>query len=340
MLAAIFGCGGLTLTDDERAFFQKTQPWGFIVFLRNIENPEQLRGLTADLRSCVDHEQVPILIDQEGGRVARLKPPHWRKYPTGETFAKLADSSIAKAQEAAHLTMQLIGQELMDVGVNVDCLPILDVRQPYSHDVIGDRAYGTDPNTVIAIGNAVTEGLASQGVLPIIKHIPGHGRARVDSHLELPIAPDDLETLQQVDFAPFKAMAHLPMAMTAHLVYPAIDPDHPATTSARIIKDVIRAEMGFSGLLMTDDLSMEALGGSMEDRARESLQAGCDLILHCNGVMEEMQAVANVTPQLAGEALKRANLATGYLEGSTREIIDPDETIQRLAGLGVEVESV
>ena len=340
MLAAIFGCGGVRLTDEERAFFKKTQPWGFIVFARNIESPDQLRALTADLRACVDHDDLPILIDQEGGRVARMRPPHWRAYPNGEAFAKLAETSIEGAQEAARLTMQLIGQELMDVGVNVDCLPILDVRQPFSHDVIGDRAYGTDPATVTAIGNAVSDGLASQGVLPIIKHIPGHGRARVDSHLELPVAPDDLNVLEEVDFAPFKALAHLPMAMTAHLVYPAIDPDRPATTSKRIISDVIRKQIGFSGLLMTDDLSMEALGGSIEDRAAESIQAGCDMVLHCNGKMGEMEAVAKATPQLAGDALKRAEAVAGFLSNHAREELDPDKAIKRLTELGVEVENV
>jgi len=340
MLAAIFGCEGPRLTDAERSFFSETQPWGFIVFLRNIENPDQLRALTDDLRSCVGHDDVPILIDQEGGRVARLRPPHWRKYPPGEAFANLAAKDIEKAEEAARLAVRLIADELIDVGVNVDCLPILDVRQPDVHDVIGDRAYGNDPATVTRIGAAVAEGLMAGGVLPIIKHIPGHGRAKVDSHLELPIADVDFETLRAVDFAPFKALAHLPMAMTAHLLYPAIDPLKPATTSEKLISEVIRGQIGFDGLLMTDDLSMEALGGSIEDRTRESLQAGCDMILHCNGKMEEMEAVVGATIPLGARALERAKAATAYLEERPCEELDADEAIGRLDGLGISVETV
>ncbi len=339
MLAAIFGCSGLSLTDSERAFFRETQPWGFILFLRNCDGPDQIRTLTDDLRACVDHDAVPILIDQEGGRVARLKPPHWRKYPAGEAFAMLAETDMAKAEEAARLTMGLIAEELVSVGVNVDCLPILDVRQEGTHDVIGDRAYGSDPQTVARIGAAVAEGLMAGGVLPIIKHIPGHGRARVDSHLELPVADVDFETLCNVDFAPFTALAHLPMAMTAHLLYPSIDAKKSATTSKKIIDQVIRREIGFDGLLMTDDLSMEALGGSIEDRARESLQAGCDLILHCNGKAEEMEAVARATPALADKALVRADAATGFLAGRSSARIQSDEAIQRLADLGITVEN-
>lgn len=339
MLAAIFGCSGLALSDAERAFYRETQPWGFIVFQRNCESPDQLRKLTNDLRACVGHDDVPILIDQEGGRVARLKPPHWRTYPAGEAFAKLASQDQTKAEEAARLTMGLIAEELMSVGVNVDCLPILDVRVTDGHDVIGDRAYGYDQDTVTRIGRAVADGLMAGGVLPILKHIPGHGRARVDSHLELPVADVDFETLQKTDFAPFKALADLPMAMTAHLLYPAIDPKKPATTSKTVIFDVIRGEIGFGGLLMTDDLSMEALGGTIEDRARESLQAGCDMILHCNGKMGEMEAVARATPKLGGKALVRADTAIGFLGKRQRQAIDPAKAIGRLADLGITVEN-
>jgi len=339
MRAAIFGCEGLELSDAERAFYRDVNPWGFIVFQRNCQTPEQLLRLTDEMRECVGRANAPVLIDQEGGRVSRLKPPHWRKYPAGEAFAKLAAIDLEKAALAAQLTMELIAQELMASGVNVDCLPILDVRQPDSHDVIGDRAYGTDPKIVSRIGEAVAEGLCRGGVLPIVKHIPGHGRARVDSHLELPIADVDLETLQETDFAPFKALAHLPMAMTAHLLYPALDPEKPATTSEKVIREVIREEIGFDGLLMTDDLSMEALGGSIEDRARESLQAGCDMILHCNGKLGEMEAVANATSDLSGRALERAERAVTYLDERPREKLDPHEAIGRLAGLGITVET-
>jgi len=339
MLAAIFGCEGPRLSDAERAFFRDSGPWGFIVFARNIEDPNQLRALTEEMRTCIGRDDAPILIDQEGGRVARLTLPHWRKYPPGEGYAKLAASDLGKAKEAARLVMRLIAQELTDAGINVDCLPILDVREAGTHDVIGDRAYGSDPETVTAIGASVADGLMAGGVLPIIKHIPGHGRARVDSHLELPVADVDFETLKRVDFAPFRALRDLPMAMTAHLLYPAIDPKHPATTSEKVISDVIRGEIGFEGLLMTDDLSMEALGGSIEDRARESLQAGCDLILHCNGKREEMDAVVRATPELKGRALDRAKAAVGYLKKRPREALDPAEAIGRLAGLGITVET-
>lgn len=337
MRAVIFGCEGLALTEWEKGFFREVDPWGYIVFLRNIDSPEQLLRLTDEFRNLAGRHDVPILIDQEGGRVARMRPPHWRKYPAGDVFAQLARKDLASACEAAGLTMQLIASELRSVGVNVDCLPILDVRQDFSHDVIGDRAYGYDPKTVAAIGRAVAEGLLSQGVLPIIKHIPGHGRAKVDSHDELPIAEATLPELEAVDFPPFAELASLPMAMTAHLVYPAIDPDHPATTSKIIIEGVIRKKMGFRGLLMTDDLSMKALGGSFEDRTRESLQAGCDLILHCNGKPEEMEAVAHATPELAGAGLQRADDALVWLDRAGPPV-DVKAALGRLGELGVEVE--
>ncbi len=339
MRAAIFGCLGPRLSDAEKAFFREARPWGFIVFQRNCESPDQLRALTSEFRESVGRADAPVLIDQEGGRVARLKPPYWRAYPPGEAFARLATDDMEKAEAAAKLTMQLIAAELVAVGINVNCLPILDVRQPSTHDVIGDRAYGSDPETVTRIGCAVAEGLMAGGVLPIIKHIPGHGRARVDSHLELPVAEADLETLCAADFAPFKALADLPMAMTAHLLYPAIDPEKPATTSEKAVSEVIRGEIGFDGLLMTDDLSMEALGGSIEDRARESLQAGCDMILHCNGKMEEMESVARAAPGLTGPALRRAERAATFLEGRPREEVDPEKAIKRLKGMGITLET-
>lgn len=337
MRAAIFGCEGLALTDWERGFFAETQPWGYTVFQRNCGDPEQLLRLTDSFREISGRADVPVLIDEEGGRVQRLKPPHWRSYPAGDTYAQLAKKDIGLASEAARLVMQLIGKDLRDAGVNVDCLPILDVRQDFSHDVIGDRAYGYDPETVATIGRAVSDALLSQGVLSIIKHIPGHGRARVDSHDELPVADASRGELEKIDFSPFKALADLPMAMTAHLMYPAIDEKYCATLSAKIIKEVIRGEIGFSGLLMTDDLSMKALGGSFEDRARESLQAGCDLILHCNGRREEMEAVAAATPELAGEHLQRAEEALKPLSAGVSPF-DPDAAIARLGELGVEVE--
>ncbi len=337
MRAAIFGCDGLALNDWEKGFFADVDPWGYIVFLRNIDNPDQLLRLTDEMRELSGRPDVPILIDQEGGRVARMKPPHWRKYPAGDVYAQIARRDLGAACEAAGLVVQLIASELRSMGINVDCLPILDVRQDFSHDVIGDRAYGYDPKTVTAIGRAVAEALLSQGVLPIIKHIPGHGRAKVDSHDELPIANGTLSDLEAVDFAPFAALADLPMAMTAHLVYPALDPARPATTSKLIIEGLIREKMGFRGLLMTDDLSMKALGGSFEDRARESLQAGCDLILHCNGKRDEMEAVARATPELAGAALQRADAALTWL-GRAGPSVDVEAALGRLGELGVTVE--
>lgn len=306
--AAIYGCEGVTLTEGERAFFKEADPWGFIVFARNIETPEQLRALTAEMREAVGW-QAPVLIDQEGGRVARLRPPQWRAYPPGRRYGEIYAADREKGERAAFLGARLIAQELMDVGVDVDCLPVLDVPVPGAHDVIGDRAYGLTPEPVIALGRAAAKGALAGGVLPIIKHIPGHGRAGVDSHLELPRVDTPADELSRTDFKPFKALADLPLAMSAHVIYEALDPSAPATTSARMISDIIRQEIGFDGCLMSDDLSMEALSGSLAERARDSLAAGCDLVLHCNGNMAEMEAVASETPGLSGTALRRADAA-------------------------------
>lgn len=310
--AAIYGCTGLSITAEERGFFRDVRPWGFIVFARNVETPEQLRRLTAELREAAGHD-APILIDQEGGRVARLRPPHWRAYPPGRRFGELYGRSPEQGLEAVRLGARLIAAELRAVGINVDCLPVLDVPVPGAHDVIGDRAYGLTPEPVIALGRAAAEGLLAGGVLPIVKHIPGHGRAGVDSHLSLPRVDTDRATLSATDFAPFRALADMPLAMTAHVVYAAIDPAAPATTSAKVIDDVIRGEIGFDGCLMSDDLSMEALAGTLAGRARASLAAGCDLVLHCNGKMAEMTEIAAEVPLLSGEAKRRADAARGEL---------------------------
>ncbi|HEY4343619.1 MAG TPA: beta-N-acetylhexosaminidase [Parvibaculum sp.] len=311
--AAIYGCAGHKLTDAERRFFREAEPWGFIVFARNIASFEQLRRLTDEFREIAGYDDVPVLIDQEGGRVARLKPPHWRTYPPGRRYGELYAHSKEQGLEAARLGSRLIAAELASVGINVDCLPVLDVPVPGSHDVIGDRAYAETPEPVIALGRAAAEGLLESGVLPIIKHIPGHGRAGVDSHLSLPVVETDAKTLSATDFAPFKALADMPVAMTAHVVYTALDTEAPATTSRKVIGDIIRGVIGFDGLLMSDDVSMQALKGTIAERTRACLKAGCDIALHCNGKMDEMEMVAGEVPMLAGDALRRSTEALARL---------------------------
>ncbi|MBI1262491.1 MAG: beta-N-acetylhexosaminidase [Rhizobiales bacterium] len=304
----IFGCEGTRLSADEARFFADVSPWGFIVFARNITNPDQLAGLVEELRASVGW-RAPVLIDQEGGRIARLRPPHWRAYPPGRNYGDFYAANPAHGMEAARLGARLIADELHAVGIDVDCLPVLDVPVPNAHDVIGDRAYGLTPAPVATLGRAAAHGLMDGGVLPVIKHIPGHGRAGVDSHLSLPIVETPLDKLRSQDFAPFRMLADLPLAMTAHVVYTAIDPAEPATTSAKVIEEVIRGEIGFDGLLMSDDLSMQALAGDLASRTRASFAAGCDVVLHCNGKMDEMIAVASETSALDGVAAQRAQAA-------------------------------
>lgn len=316
----IFGCQGLVLSAEEIAFFREVQPWGFILFARNVDTPEQVRALTASLRDITGRDNTPILIDQEGGRVARLKPPHWRAYPEGRAYGKLFEIDADAGLEFAWLGARLIAQELIDVGVNVNCLPILDLPVAGAHDVIGNRAYGRGEDVVVPIGRAVANGLLAGGVLPIIKHIPGHGRAGVDSHLELPRVTTPYSELVATDFKPFAALNDIVMAMTAHVIYDAIDADAPATTSPKVIKDVLRGEIGYQGLIMTDDLSMKALGGTYASRTQDSLAAGCDMILHCNGEMAQMSEIAEELVALSGHSLKRANMAEKALR--TPEDID------------------
>jgi beta-N-acetylhexosaminidase len=310
--AAIYGCEGLTLSDAERRFFREAEPWGFILFARNVSTPAQVKRLTGELCE-VAGRVVPVLIDQEGGRVARLRPPHWRAYPPGRRYGELYERAQDLGLEAARIGGRLIAAELNALGINVDCLPVLDVPVASAHDVIGDRAYAHTPQPVTALGRAAAQGLLAGGVLPIIKHIPGHGRAGVDSHLSLPVVDTDAATLAKTDFAPFKALADMPVAMTAHVVYAAIDANAPATTSPTVIKNIIRGVIGFDGLLMSDDVSMQALRGTLAERTRASLKAGCDLALHCNGKMDEMLAVAAEVPVLAGDALKRSAAALARL---------------------------
>ena len=307
--AAILGCEALRLSAAERAFFRSVRPWGFILFKRNIDTPDQVRALVDDLRACVDRSDAPILIDQEGGRVQRLGPPHWRRYPPGRAYGQFGAQDGLRRREITRLGARLLAHDLAALGINVDCVPVLDVPEPGAHDVIGDRAYGETPEDVAMLGRAACEGLIAGGVLPVVKHIPGHGRARADSHLALPVVEAALAELDARDFAPFKMLSDMPMAMTAHVVYTAIDPRRPATTSAKAVRGVIREIIGFDGLLMSDDLSMKALEGDFTERARASLAAGCDVVLHCNGDMTEMTAVVAGTKPLATRAKARAAAA-------------------------------
>jgi beta-N-acetylhexosaminidase len=307
--AFITGVSGPELSDLEREFIRSERPWGFILFKRNIETPAQVMRLVRELRDTLGELDAPVLIDQEGGRVQRLGPPHWPVYPAGAVFGVLYDIDSALGLAAARLSSRLIAADLVELGVTVDCLPLADVPVAGADAVIGNRAYGTEPKKVAAIGRAVTEGLEQGGVLPVLKHIPGHGRATADTHFRLPEVDTAKSELERTDFAAFQPLADLPMAMTAHVVFSALDPAHPATTSATIIEQVIRGVIGFQGLLMSDDVSMNALAGSIAERTRAIIDAGCDMVLHCNGDLGEMREVARETPELSGKALERARRA-------------------------------
>jgi beta-N-acetylhexosaminidase len=307
--AFITGISGLTLTADERGFMRAERPWGFILFKRNIETPAQVTALVAELRESVGDPDAPVLIDQEGGRVQRFGPPHWPVYPSGAVFGTLYDIDRKLGLTAARLSARLIAADLIDLGVTVDCLPLADVPIAGADAVIGSRAYGTQPGKVAAIARAVTEGLEQGGVLPVLKHIPGHGRATADTHFRLPVVDTPRAELERTDFAAFQPLADLPMAMTAHVVFSALDPAQPATTSATMIEQVIRGSIGFQGLLMSDDVSMNALAGSIAERTRAIVSAGCDMVLHCNGKLDEMREVARQAPVLSGKALERAKRA-------------------------------
>ncbi|UPK31853.1 beta-N-acetylhexosaminidase [Bradyrhizobium sp. 186] len=307
--AFITGVSGTELTAAEREFIRTERPWGFILFKRNIETPAQVTALVAELRNIAGASDAPVLIDQEGGRVQRLGPPHWPAYPPGAVFSTLYDIDSALGLTAARLSARLIAADLADLGITVDCLPLADVPVAGADAVIGNRAYGTEPGKVAAIARAVTDGLEQGGVLPVLKHIPGHGRATADTHFKLPTVNTLGDELERTDFAAFKPLADLPMAMTAHVVFSAVDPVHPATTSATMIAQVIRGVIGFQGLLMSDDVSMNALAGSLAERTQAIFAAGCDMALHCNGNIEEMRDVAAQTPELSGRALERAKAA-------------------------------
>lgn len=307
--AVITGCAGLSLSADESRLFADTDPFGFVLFARNIDSPGQVRALTDAMRAAVGRADAPVLIDQEGGRVARLRPPHWRHPPPAARFGEMARRDPDAAATAAELNSQLIAAELRALGITVDCVPVLDVPGPGMHEVIGDRVYAETPGLVARLGRAACDGLLAGGVLPVIKHMPGHGRARTDSHAELPVVDAPRAELEAVDFAPFRALADMPWGMTAHVVYDAIDPDQPATTSAAVIEEVIRGWMGFDGLLLSDDLCMSALSGTPGARARAALEAGCDVALHCNGTFEEMVAVAGAAGSMSEVAQTRARRA-------------------------------
>jgi len=328
--AAIYGCQAHRLTAEEKAFFAEARPWGFILFRRNVESPDQLRALTGELRDSIGDPTAPILIDQEGGRVQRMGPPHWPKYPPGEAYLKATNDPLT-ARELVRLGARLMAHDLRAVGIDIDCMPVLDVPVPGAHDIIGDRAYARDPALVAQLGRAAAEGLLAGGVLPVIKHMPGHGRAFADSHKDLPVVHADFDTLDGWDFAPFKALSDMPIAMTAHVVFTAVDPNHPATTSKKAVK-LMRGHLGFGGLLLSDDLSMQALSGSLTERAKAALKAGCDIVLHCNGDLAEMAAVAEGVGKLKGKAADRADAALARIV-HTPEPLDEREARDRFDAL-------
>jgi beta-N-acetylhexosaminidase len=299
--AVILGCEGTTLTREERGFFAASDPLGFILFQRNCGDPDQLCALVVALRDSVGREDAPVLIDQEGGRVARLRPPHWREYPSAAQIGALGDAAAA----AAATVSRLIAEDLATLGITVDCLPVLDLPVFGADAVIGDRAYATAPERAAMLGRAACDGLLAGGILPIVKHVPGHGRATVDSHLACPVVTTPRALLEENDFAPFRALRDMPWAMTAHVVYAAVDDERPATLSRRVIDEIIRGSIGFDGVLLSDDLSMEALGGGLGQRAAGAIAAGCDVVLHCNGRMHEMRDVVADLPMLDTMALGR-----------------------------------
>ena len=308
MIPAIFGCSGPELTADELAFFREADPAGYILFGRNCVDPEQLRALTDELRAIHGRDRLLVSIDQEGGRVARMRPPHWSPYPAGEAFDRLYQTAPASATEAARVNAQAMALELSAMGITVTYHPPLDVRQPGTTDAIGDRALGSDPMQVAALGRATLDGLAAGGVTGCIKHMPGHGRATVDSHKEMPRVDASAEELES-DIAPFRALNWAPLGMTAHLLFPVWDEDLPATLSPTIIRDIIRGEIGFDGLLLTDDIDMEALDGTVPERSARAHAAGCDIILNCWAKMDDMQGICDVLPTMSNEVATKLDEA-------------------------------
>ena len=311
--AFICGCQSTGLSADEIAFIKKQNPWGLILFKRNVESRAQTLALTQHFRGLTGRSDAPVLIDQEGGRVQRLGPPEWPLYPAGKQYGELYRKDPVQGLHTARLVARLMADDLRELGINVNCVPVLDVPQPGGHEIIGDRAYSNRLDEVMLLARAAASGLMEGGVLPVIKHIPGHGRADADSHLSLPVVQTSQSDLETCDFVPFAACADLPMAMTAHVVYSAFDAQAPATLSKTMIEGVIRNNLQFSGLLMTDDMSMKALDGTMTDKVKAAQSAGCDMILHCNGDMAEMAEVAEASGPLVGPALARAGTAMARL---------------------------
>ncbi len=329
--AFITGLAGEELSSREAGFLAEAQPWGLILFRRNCRDRAQVAALTTAFREAVGRPDAPVLIDQEGGRVQRLRPPHWRAYPPAAAFGRLYAGDRAAGLEAAELVTRLMAEELFEAGVTVDCLPVLDVPVPGVHDVIGDRAYAPEAADIVALAGAAVKGLTGGGVLPVMKHVPGHGRTMVDSHLSLPVVTASREALEASDFIPFRAFSHLPLAMTAHIVFTAIDDARPATQSRTVIEDVIRRDIGFDGALMSDDLSMQALEGDLGMRAERAFAAGCDLALHCNGRLDEMEAVAAASPVLAG--VPAARCARALAARSAPLPFDREKALALLSGL-------
>jgi beta-N-acetylhexosaminidase len=329
--AFIAGIAGTVLTDRERAFFRESEPWGLIVFKRNINTPDQVRRLTGSFRDAVGRADAPVLVDQEGGRVQRLGPPHWPSYPPSADYGRLYDRDPEEGLGAARLGARLIAADLAAVGIDVDCWPLADVPVAGADAVIGNRAFGTNADKVAVLAGAVAEGLREGGVLPVVKHSPGHGRAMADSHLELPVVDADRASLEATDFRAFRLLAGVPLAMTAHVVFTAIDPVTPATTSVTIVREVIRGLIGFDGVLMTDDISMEALSGTIRARSRAALAAGCDVVLHCNGRFDEMCEVAEAVPPLEGAAARRASAALAWRRSAPE--IDEADARRRFAAM-------
>lgn len=329
--AVILGLAGPELSDRERALFAETDPLGFILFARNCVSPDQVRRLVEDLRETVGRGDAPVLIDQEGGRVQRIGPPHWRAAPAAACFAGMDGNDEASALEAAWLNARLLGAELADLGITIDCAPVLDIPQPGAHDIIGDRAAGTTPAEAAMFGRVTCDGLMASGVLPVIKHMPGHGRATADSHVSLPVVHASRADLERVDFAPFQALNGMPWGMTAHVIYAALDDARPATISPSVINDIIRGLIGFDGVLVSDDLCMGALGGPIGQRATAALAAGCDVALHCNGEFEEMEAIAAVCPPVRPETRERLRRAEAMRRAP--EPFDAHAATNRLTGL-------
>jgi beta-N-acetylhexosaminidase len=327
--ALITGLSGTVLTSDERAYLSAVQPAGIILFRRNIDDARQLKVLVDDARDAIGREDVLVLIDQEGGRVQRLKPPLAPDLPPAAAYAALYERDVELAKSAAYCVARLVAEDLRIFGINTNCAPVLDVPVAGAHDIIGDRAFGSTPYQIIALAGEVANGLMAGGVVPVIKHIPGHGRATADSHFRLPVVNESYDALSRSDFVPFKALAHMPSAMTAHVVFADIDSANPASTSAKVTREIIRGDIGFDGLLMSDDLSMKALAGPMRQRAEAVLRAGSDIALHCNGDMREMRAAAEGVGELAGAA--KARFARAFAVTRKREDFDREEAERQLA---------